>query len=105
MNNLIQYSKGKEPHTIQTTTSLDTHARTHTHMHNHHKQCTVSHHILTQKPQLQQPDTPARMHARTHGRTLWEPGLARANSGYTNWKRAVRHRCCGEQNLGFYCTN
>src|SRR4029434_9918578 len=28
--------------------------------------------------------------------TLWEPGLTRVNSGYTNWKRAVRNRGCGE---------
>ena len=35
-----------------------------------------------------------------HTHTLWEPGLARANSGYTNWKREVRHGSCGKQNLG-----
>ena len=33
---------------------------------------------------------------------MWEPGLAKVNSGHTNWKRAVRSQGWGEYNLGVY---
>ena len=39
---------------------------------------------------------------KTQVNVLWEPGLAKVNSGHTNWKRAVSSRGCGEYNLGVY---
>src|SRR4029434_1572850 len=77
-------------HTQTHTHLSDTHTHTHTHTPLRHAR-THTHLSGTHT------HTPLRD---THTYTLWEPGLPRANSGYTNCKREVRHRSCGEQNLG-----